>query len=72
MYNGLKDTAEKQAGHFLDSRVQQINDLSKFMDTPLLLFVHMMQNFMVTGGMKVHTGYIFCLKKSIMINVILN
>lgn len=29
-----KDSAEKQAGHFLDSRVNQINDLSKFMDVP--------------------------------------
>ena len=29
-----KDTAERQAGHFLDSRVAQINDLSKFMDVP--------------------------------------
>ena len=29
-----KDTAEKQAGHFLDSRVAQINDLTKFMDVP--------------------------------------
>ena len=29
-----KDSAEKQAGHFLDSRVNQINELEKFMDTP--------------------------------------
>ncbi len=28
------DSAEKQAGHFLDSRVNQINDLSNLMDTP--------------------------------------
>lgn len=28
------DTAEKQAGHFLDSRVNQINELSNIMDTP--------------------------------------
>ena len=28
------DSAEKQAGHFLDSRTNQINDLSSFMDTP--------------------------------------
>ena len=29
-----KDSAEKQAGHFLDSRVSQINDLSNIMDVP--------------------------------------
>ncbi len=29
-----KDSAEKQAGHFLDSRVIQINELSNIMDTP--------------------------------------
>ena len=28
------DSAEKQAGHFLDSRINQINELSSFMDTP--------------------------------------
>ena len=28
------DSAEKQAGHFLDSRVNQINELSSFMHTP--------------------------------------
>ena len=28
------DSAEKQAGHFLDCRTEQINDLSSFMDTP--------------------------------------
>lgn len=28
------DSAEKQAGHFLDSRTSQINELSSFMDTP--------------------------------------
>ena len=31
------DSAEKQAGHFLDSRVTQINNLSSFMDTPPLV-----------------------------------
>ena len=29
-----KDSAEKQAGHFLDSRTNQINELSSFMETP--------------------------------------
>ena len=29
-----KDSAEKQAGHFLDSRVNQINELSNIMDIP--------------------------------------
>ena len=28
------DSAEKQAGHFLDSRTNQINELSSFMETP--------------------------------------
>ena len=28
------DSAEKQAGHFLDSRTNQINELSSFMDNP--------------------------------------
>ena len=28
------DSAEMQAGHFLDSRVEQINDLTKYMDVP--------------------------------------
>ena len=29
-----QDSAEKQAGHFFDSRQQQINSLSEYMDTP--------------------------------------
>ena len=37
----------------------------------LLYFVHMMLSFMVIGGMKVLIGYILCLKKYIMTNVIL-
>ncbi len=32
-----KDSAEKQAGHFFDSRVNQINELSEVMDTPPLI-----------------------------------
>lgn len=32
-----KDSAEMQTGHFLDSRVKQINDLSSFMDTPPII-----------------------------------
>lgn len=31
------DTAERQAGHFLDSRVEQINDLSEHMHVPPLV-----------------------------------
>ena len=32
-----KDTAEKQAGHFLDSRTEQVNALSQFMDVPPII-----------------------------------
>ena len=32
-----KDSAEKQAGHFLDSRTEQINHLSQFMHKPPLI-----------------------------------
>ena len=32
-----KDSADKHAGHFLDSRTQQINDLSKFMGVPPII-----------------------------------
>ncbi|MBQ6991810.1 MAG: DUF1957 domain-containing protein [Clostridia bacterium] len=32
-----KDSAEKQSGHFFDSRVEQINTLSEVMDTPPLV-----------------------------------
>ena len=32
----------------------------------------MMQNYMVIGGMKVHIGFMFYLRKFIMINVTLN
>ena len=31
------DSAEKQAGHFFDCRTNQINELSKYMDTPPLV-----------------------------------
>ena len=31
------DSAEKQAGHFLDSRVEQINNLSEIMDIPPII-----------------------------------
>lgn len=41
------------------------------MDHPPIVYVRMMQNFMVIGGMKVQIGYMFYLKKSIMIIVIL-
>ena len=32
-----KDSAERQAGHFLDSRTAQIENLSKYMDTPPMI-----------------------------------
>ena len=32
-----KDSAEKQAGHFLDSRTNQINNLTQYMDTPPII-----------------------------------
>ena len=32
-----KDSAEKQAGHFLDSRIKQINDVSQFTDNPPII-----------------------------------
>ncbi len=31
------DSAEKQAGHFFDSRTSQIDNLSKHMDTPPII-----------------------------------
>ena len=51
-----KDSAEKQAGHFLNSRTNQIENASKYMDKP----------------MKALIGCIFYLRKYIMMNVILN
>ena len=32
-----KDSAERQAGHFLDSRTSQINDIAEYMDTPPII-----------------------------------
>ena len=66
------DSAEKQAGHFLDSRTVQINHLAEICMYLLLSYVHMMQIYMVIGGMKVHIGYIFYLRKFIMIKIILS
>ena len=72
MYNGLKIQLKNKLVTFWIAEYNKLMIYLNLWIPLLLLFVHMMQNFMVTGGMKVHTGYIFCLKKSIMINVILN
>ena len=45
---------------------------AEHMQTPLLFFVLMMLNFMGIGGMKDQIGYMFCLRKFIMINVTLS
>ena len=66
------DSICKHAGHFFDSRVKQIENLSKAMDVPPVLSAHMTPNYMVIGGMKGLIFYMFYLKKSFMIIVILS
>ncbi len=70
MYNGQK-IYKRQAGHFFDSE-KQITEAANFIRIHLLFYVLMMLSYMDIGGMKVHIGYIYYLKKFIMINVISN
>ena len=72
IYNGLRTLLKNNQDISLIVDVNRLTIYLSILITHQLLYVLMMLNYMVIGGMKVLTGYILLLKKCIMINVILH
>ena len=72
IYNGLRTLLKNKQDISLIVDVNRLTIYLSILITHQLLYVLMMLNYMVIGGMKVLTGYILLLKKCIMINVILH